>query len=222
MLKTKNEKQRLIRKGICTLRKIQAREATLDYCNPKQALWGARIGIEYQHRLLGHIAHGLLDLDRPLLALTLACHQKNICLVSSYDDTQLASYRYALKAAQSIATLKYSLSGINYPASLIVMWDDPLYQKRIHLLLSIAEHWLPKNCSKSGEILLYILSSFQFENQIRKAAEPVVYANHFLEIRERFIFILENINPIHAIKYDIRPLWREIIDNFTNGQIKSC
>lgn len=214
MLKTKNEKRRLIRKGIRALRKIQAREATLDYANPKQAVWGARIGIEYQHRLLERISRCLLEMDKPLLALTLAYHQRSICLVSSYDDTQLASYNYALNAAQAIETLEYSLSGINQPSSLIVMWDDTMYQKRIHLLLSIAEHWFQKNSSLSGEILLYILSSFQFENQIRKAAEAVVYANHFLEIRERFTFILKNINPIHAIKYRIRPLWKEIVDNF--------
>lgn len=214
MLKTKNEKRRLIRIGIRTLRKIQAREATLDYGNSKDALWGARIGIGYQHRLLERISRCLLEIDKPLLAFTLAYHQRSICLVSSYNDTQLASYNYALKAAQAIETLEYSLSGINQPATLIVMWDDPLYQRRIHLLLSIAEHWFQKNSSRSGEILFYMLSSFQFENQIRKAAEPVVYANHFLEIRERFTFVLENINPIHAIKYRIRPLWQEILENF--------
>lgn len=214
MLKTKNEKRRLIRKGICTLRKIQTCEDTLDYSNPKEALWGARIGIEYQHRLLERIARCLLELDKPLFALTFAYHQQSICLVSSYDDTQRASYQYALKAAQAIETLEYSLSGINHPASLIVVWDNPLYQKRIRLLLSIAEYWILKNSSHSGEILLYILSSFQFENQIKKVVNPVVYANNFLEIQEKFIFILESINPIHAIKYRIRPLWKEIVDNF--------
>lgn len=201
-MEVKREQRCRIRKRINIVRKINRRiNNPLLEDEIRESIWCIRVGINFQKAILEKIAYSLLKLDKPLFALTIALRQYEICLVLSPGEKKLPSYQIALSAMQlnknHISTLLTS------EIQLIVSWQYHI--GKINLLLSIAEAWQTKFPDRSSDIVLFVMSAFQFDYP-----QSITRVQSFQEIDSR----ISNLIFYKVISDEIAQLWGKIVINF--------
>lgn len=198
MIKDKTQKRHKVLERIRMVRNINKRiENPLLDDDFAESLWYVKVGIRFQKKLLRKIADCLLELNKPLFALTMALRQYEISLVAHESEYELSSYKLALLTTRLRNNTHEGIVPIEI--SLIVLWQ--YHRDKIDLLLSIAEYWQSKYHARSREIVLFIMSAFQFDTPTSSLG-----LEEFREVDRRMQRLMFDTN----IHNDIESLWRQI------------